>query len=607
MFDDLLGYYERELSYIRRQGAVFAKAHPKIAGRLRIGPESVDDPHVSRLIEAFAFLSARIHRKLDDDFPELIDGMLDVLYPHYLAPIPSMAIAKFAPQPDSTEPHTLPRHTSLRTEAIAGEPCRFRTCYPVTLWPIEIESARLAARPIEAPHHPQLARAQSVLRLRLRSMTPDVPLSALPIDRLRFFLAGLPQEAYPLHELILSDSIGVALADSPNDPAPTILPQQAILPVGFERDEGMLDYPAHALPGYGLLTEFFTFPEKYLFFEITGLAERVAQQKSSHLEIFIYLENHQAALEESVNAGMFTLGCTPIVNLFDQIAEPIQVTHRQSEYRVVPDARRTGGLEVYSVDQVSALSPNGDEVDVHPFHSIRHATDRDNKRAFWQAMRRPVVDGRNSAEFMIRLLDLDFDPRAPAGWTLTVEATCFNGDLPSRLPSGSGEPRFYLEAGNTPLQGITCLTPPTPPRRPKRQKGAYWRLISHLNLNHLSLADDGGAGENALQEMLRLYDFKGSADSSAMVGGVRLIGAKPVTRRLAMGPLSTTCRGMEVEIEFDRSKFAGSSAYLLASVLERFLAQYCTINSFTQLAARLSGKEGIWQKWAPRAGDKALL
>ncbi|MGI9498574.1 MAG: type VI secretion system baseplate subunit TssF, partial [Geminicoccaceae bacterium] len=248
MFEDLLGYYERELSYVRRQGAAFAKANPKIAGRLRIGPESVDDPHVSRLIEAFAFLNARVHRKLDDDFPELIDGLLGVLYPHYLAPIPSMAIAQFAPQADLAEPYLVPRHAPLRTEAVAGEPCRFRTCYPVTLWPVTVESARLAGRPLSAPHHAQLGQAQSVLRLRLQSINPALSLSALPIDRLRFFLAGQPQEAAPLHELILNDCIGLALADSPNDPSPTILPPESITPVGFERDEGMLDYTAHAQP-----------------------------------------------------------------------------------------------------------------------------------------------------------------------------------------------------------------------------------------------------------------------------------------------------------------------------------------------------------------------
>ncbi len=607
MFEDLLGYYERELSYVRRQGAAFAKANPKIAGRLRIGTESVDDPHVSRLIEAVAFLNARIHRKLDDEFPELIDGLLGVLYPHYLAPLPSMAVIQFIPQADLTEASILPRHTSLRTEPIDGDPCRFRTCYPVTLWPVTVDKARLSGRPINAPPHPELTLAQSVLHLNLRSINPDVSLSALPIDHLRLFLTGQSQEAYPLHELILNECIGVALADSPNDPAPTILSSEVISPVGFDKREGMLNYLSHALPGYRLLTEFFSFPEKFLFFEITDLAERMARQHASNLEIFLYLKKRHASLEQRVDAEMFALGCTPIVNLFRQIAEPIQITHRQSEYSVVPDVRRARSIKVYSIDEVTAASQDGEEVAIHPFFSIRHAADRENKAAFWQAVPTSPSEEGGGTDLAIRLVDLDFDPRAPSGWALNLETTCFNHDLPSRLPFGGGEPNLYLDAGSAPLQAINCLTPPTPSRVPKLKKGAYWRLVSHLNLNHLSLTDDDGSGADTLQEILRLYDFKGTPETEAMIEGVRLIGTKPVVRRLPTEAMSAICRGIEVEIAFDPARFSGSSAYLLASVLERFLGLYCSINSFTQLVARLAGKEGIWRQWPPRAGDKALL
>ena len=277
MTDDLLPYYERELAFIRRMGAEFARVRPKIAGRLRIGPDSVEDPNVSRLIEGFAFLTARIRRKLDDDFPELTEALLGTLYPHYLAPIPSMAIVSFTPQPDLGAPYRIERGTEIETEPVDGEPCRFVTRYPVTLHPIEVAGAALRGRPISAPTHPAAGEAASVLRITLRTLQPDMPIKAGAPDELVFFLGGPIEEAFPLYEMVLNDVVGVAVAESTADPAPTILPSDAIVPVGFDREEGLLDYPARAFDGYRLLSEYFAFPQKYLFFRVQGLKPRFAR------------------------------------------------------------------------------------------------------------------------------------------------------------------------------------------------------------------------------------------------------------------------------------------------------------------------------------------
>ncbi|MGI9475494.1 MAG: type VI secretion system baseplate subunit TssF, partial [Hyphomicrobiaceae bacterium] len=330
----------------------------------------------------------------------------------------------------------------------------------------------------------------------------------------------------------------------------------------------------------------------------------IARQNSADLEIFFYLKKHHASLEQRVDADMFALGCTPMINLFRQIAEPIQITHRQSEYRVVPDVRRTNSIKVHSIDRVTAMSRDGDEKTLHPFYSVKHAGGSEESASFWQAVRTSSVGGSDGTDFTIRLVDLGFDPRAPSGWTLNLETTCFNHDLPSRLPFGGGEPRLYLDDGGA-LEAITCRTAPTPMHVPRVKRGAYWRLVSHLNLNHLSLTDENGT--DVLHEILRLYDFKATPESEAMINGFRLTGTRPVVRRLPVGEMSAICRGTEIEIEFDPGRYAGSSAYLLALVLERFLGLYCNINSFTQLVARLTGKEGIWRQWPPRAGDKALL
>ena len=606
MADELLPYYERELAYIRRLGSEFAKANPKIAGRLRIGPESVEDPHVSRLIEAVAFLNARVRFKLDDDFPELTDGLLSVLYPHYLAPLPSMAIVQFVPQADLTGSYLVPRHTALETAPIEGEPCRFRTCYPTTLWPIQVRGARLAGRPIDAPRHPAFSQTLSVLRLSLETVNPDAGFSALAPDSLRFFLSGQAQEVYPLYQLIMNDCLGIAVADSAGDPNPMVLGPEAIAPVGFELDQGMIDYPARAFPGYRLLTEFFSFPQKFLFFELKGLKPRTSRQASRSLEVFFYLRRADPDLETAVKPDIFALGCTPMVNLFRQVAEPIQVTHLQSEYRVVPDARRPNAMEVYSVDDVTATPPDGTDRRFDPFYWIRHAQDREGKTAFWQAMRRSAGFADSATEVFVKLVDLEHEPTSPTGWAMTLKTTCLNRDLPNKLPFGGGQPRLSFSEGDAPLKQISCLTAPTPTLRPKLRQGTFWRLISHLNLNHLSLTG-GESGAEALREILRLYDFRDSPETQAMIDGVHLVGSRGVARRSPAGAVSAMSRGVEVGIEFDESKFTGSNAFLLASVLERFLALYSSINSFTQLVATAKGKEGIMRRWPPRAGDKAIL
>ncbi|MEE8468349.1 MAG: type VI secretion system baseplate subunit TssF, partial [Planctomycetota bacterium] len=243
MSDELLPYYNRELSFLRHMGAQFAQKHKKIAGRLRLGPDSVDDPHVSRLIEATAFLNARIQHRLDDDFPELTNAMLGVLYPHYLAPIPSMAILQFEGDPEATGGYVVERGSMLETDRMHGEPCQFRTCYPVTTWPIRVEAASLTSTPFEAPTTPHSSTCAAVLKIVLRIPPGGPAFDELEPESLRFFLRGLPQETYPLYEQLFNDVVEVALAKSPNDAHPVLLDRDCIRQVGFGQDEGMLPYP----------------------------------------------------------------------------------------------------------------------------------------------------------------------------------------------------------------------------------------------------------------------------------------------------------------------------------------------------------------------------
>jgi type VI secretion system protein ImpG len=613
MSDELLPYYHRELAFIRRLGAEFAEAHPKIAGRLRLGPDATEDPHVERLIEAFAYLNARTRHKLDDDFPEISDALMGVLYPHYQAPIPAMAVVQFLldrGQGDLSTGYTIPRHALLETEPIEGEPCRFRTCYPTTLWPVELTSASLAGRPLAAPRTRHAADATAVLRIQLQCLSKDVTFKQLGMESLRFFLKGQSQHVFSLYELILNNTLGVALAGSPTDREPVVLDGRCVQPVGFEADEGILPYSTRSFLGYRLLTEYFAFPQKFLFFDLAGLGRAALQKAGQQLEVYFYLSRSSVDLEQNVTADTLQLGCTPIINLYQQRAEPIALTHTETEYRVVPDARRPMAHEVYSIDRVTATSPDNEQVEYRPFYSFKHAADRRQQKTFWQATRRPAgkagEPGGGGTEVYLALVDLDFDPAAPAGWTLDVETTCLSRDLPHRLPFAVGQSVFRLAAGG-PLAGITCLTGrPTRTLRPALKRGAVWRLISHLSLNHLSLVD-GEEGAYALREILKLYDFADFEETRSMIEGVLSVRSRRVVGRVPGDVRGGFCRGIEVTVHLDEARFSGSGVFLFASVLERFLGLYCTVNSFSKLIATTSQREGELRRWLPRAGEMILL
>ena len=612
MSDELLPYYNRELAFIRQMGAEFGEAHPKIAARLRMVAEATADPHVARMIEAFAYLNARTRHKLDDDFPEVSEALLGVLYPHYLAPIPSMAIIQFVldrQQGELTTGYTIDRGSTIETEPIDGQPCRFRTCYPTTLWPLDVKLAEFRGQPFAAPSVRFASDAMGVVRLQLQCFSEKAAFSQLELDSLRFFLKGQSQYIYDLYELLLNDTIGVAIANSPGDPEPVVLGKECVRPVGFQRDEGMLDYSGRSFRGYRLLSEYFAFPEKFLFVDIDGLTPNVLSRIGNTLELFLYVKRHSTDLEKIIDRDTFQTGCCPMVNLFKQRAEPIALTHTQTEYRVVPDARRPLAHEVYSVDRVIATSPDNEEVSFVPFYSVKHGRDVHEQRLFWYGSRRPAGYAGGQAdegtEVLLSLVDLNFKPSSPSGLAIDVETTCLNRDLPHRLPFGGGQPNLQLASG-APVSKIVCLTAPTPTRRPALRHGTVWRLISHLSLNHLSLVDhDDGA--DALREILKLYDFADSAETRSIIDGLLGVASRRVVGRVG-GPVSAGfCRGVEVTLRFDEERFSGGGVYLFASVLERFLGLYSSINSFTKTVATTNKREEPLRRWPPRAGERVLL
>ncbi|KAF0202694.1 MAG: type VI secretion protein, partial [bacterium] len=375
---------------------------------------------------------------------------LNVLYPHYLTPIPSMSIAKFALDPEQgklTTSYQIDKSTTLYSRPIQGTPCRFRTCYPITLWPLEVVSAELSSN---APADSRGRWNQGFIKMTLRCLN-NAQLSELkqgegktaqPIDRLRFFLNGETQLVYPLYELIFNNATKIELRSiqgkkvlGASTPSVISLPTSNIQPVGFAENEGLLPYTARSFIGYRLLTEYFAFPEKYLFFDFLGIDLAAMAGFGEQFEIFIHLKD-VAAPSTRVEASTFQLGCTPIINLFHKTAEPIQLTHQQYEYHVIADIHRQMATEIYSIDDVITTDPYLQQAQHYqPFYSLRHTYKQEQTNTFWYSTRRASQRKDDpGTEIYISLVDLDFNPNVPAVETLTVSATCTNRDLPGKLP-----------------------------------------------------------------------------------------------------------------------------------------------------------------------------
>ncbi|HVN72003.1 MAG TPA: type VI secretion system baseplate subunit TssF [Desulfomonilia bacterium] len=599
MDDTLLQYYERELTFIRQMGAEFAKKYPKIAGRLLLETDKCEDPHTERLIEAFALLCGRIHHKIDDDFPEITESMFHIIYPHYISPIPSMTVVRFDPVKQTIPPsgYRIEKGAQLYSKPVGGTACQFSVAYPATLWPVEVTGAGLKdpKRLVEG--------AQQAILIQLKSFN-GMSVSEMDLDMLRFYLNGSHQYMFLLYELLFNNVVSIDIEGSDKDGKGVIvsLPPDSILPVGFDADEVMIPASPRSFPGYLTLFEYFCFPEKFLFFDLKGIDRIRDAVKGATLDIWIYLDR-PARQGLVVNADTFCLNTAPAVNLFKKIAEPIRVERQLTEYRVIPDLRRQEACEVYYIDRVVSVSPTdpGRTLEIKPFYSVSHNLEEEEKRsAFWHMTRRlSGKKGDNGTEVFLSFADLDFETADPGVEILTVHTVCTNRDLPSRLPFGDPSGDFSLELAG-PVSRITCLIKPTPTHRPGLKGALQWRLISHLSLNYLSLVE---GGEGALQELLKLYDFENTPSTAQQISGIVSVASSHVTRRLGR----SFCRGMHVTITLDEDKFVGAGLYLFASVLERFLTQYVSVNSFIQLEVKTLQKKEALKKWPPRNGKRILI
>jgi type VI secretion system protein ImpG len=607
----LKDYYEQELRYLRELGQEFGEQHQEIASALRLEEGRGDDPHVERLLEGFAFLAARVHKRLDDDFAEICQSLLNIVYPHYLRPIPSMSVVQLEPDPGApTSGFRVPAGSTLVAPPAQGVRCRFRTCYDTAVWPIRVAAADWRTPSgLEIGGHERDAAA--VLSLRLET-TNDQPLEELELDALRFYLDGDLPLVSALYELLDNNCTGILARDPEAEDGVVPLPRTALRPVGFEENEGLLPHPGRAFLGYRLLLEYFTFPQKYLFIDLGKLERLRSGGFGSAFEILFLIRSfegggRQEILERSVTGQTFRLGCTPVVNLFEAESEPIRLNQKRSEYLIRARGPKEYPYEVFSIDDLWAVMPRESRrVRFSPFFSYRHRAEAEIP-AFWYSRRFPSswLEG-DATDISVSFVDLSGETLHPEYPSAGARLTVFNGELPHKLPIGNEKGDLDLEGGGASLRRIRVLMHPTRPIQPPMDNSLMWRLVSQLSLNYLSLLDGGG---DAMRELLRLYNFGDFDIGEKHIRGIASMQSEPWYARVRTEHGLSFARGRRVQIDFDEEQYSGGGIYLLASVLERFLALYTTMNSFSALTARVQSRNKTYtlREWPPRAGARILV
>jgi type VI secretion system protein ImpG len=624
----LIRYYNRELQHVREMGGEFAREYPKIAGRLGLEGFECADPYVERLLEGFAFLAARVQLKLDAQYPVFTQHLLEMIYPHYLTPLPSMAVVQL--QPDLKEAalvagHTVKRQAALRSQTGRDDrtACEYRTAHDVTLWPLDLTEAKYFETPAAVAAAgvpiPEGKTVRAGLRLKFR-VTAGAPANALAMDELPVFLAGADELPKRLYEQLLGNAVSY-LVRAPGAGGATVsgsFPAESIQAKGFHEDEALIPYTARSFSGYRLLQEYFACPERFLFTVFTGMRSVLSRSQGSEFELVVLFDRSVARLHNAVDAGNFRLFCTPAINLFPRRADRIHLQPGKTEYHVLADRTRPMDFEVHSISEVEGFGDRQEpDLRFQPFYGCDERSWHSGSAAFYTVRREPrllssrqQLNGARSSyignEMFISLVDARDAPFSTSLRQIGMQLLCTNRDLPLQMPVGKGATDFTMEAG-APVQAIRCVAGPTKPRAPTATGETAWRLLSHLQLNYASLLGDGGEhGAGALREMLTLYCDEFDSGARRQIEGIKSVASAPIVRRIPVpGPISFG-RGLEITLTCDDGAFEGTGAFLLGSVMQHFFARYVSVNSFTETVLRTLERNEV-ARWPARLGKRQTL
>lgn len=595
----VLAYYNRELSYLRQYGAAFACRFPKIARRLGIAEGTSEDPHVERLVESFAFLTARIHQKIDEDMSELNNAIMEALAPQFLRQVPSVSVVQFQPAPEvsgMTGVLSVPRHTALISHPVGDVACRFRTVYPVEILPIDLCGVSLVPDPFDRDF---------ILTLSFVSW----PRAQFMARSIRLYLNGSPTIAHSLYELLLSQ---VSEWTCCSGGSRLEMADKEIRAVGFDEQEYLCADDMAINPVHHLFRDYSTLVEKFLFFDLPLPA---GEHIPTSFEYRFRLKECGALRRiericDKVNVETFRLNCTPVVNLFPHKAEPLTLSETEHEYLIQPDVRRSHSMEVYAIRSVEIFSrdqTNGRSagVAVRPLLGIDHGETESGSFLFWQSTQKPSLQPNDRGMNMfISFADLRGEQAVPTEEVVMLHVLCTNRNVPQQLSNGRQEGDFDVECA-LPGVKVAGLMRPRPPLRPQQECNQNWRMVTQLNLNHMLMGGETGA--QRLRETLNLYNLQNDTAVSRLIALLRQVDISPLCARLEPADPYSLARGLEVTLTFQAQADEYADFYLFCSVLERFIALYAPVNSFTQVVTRLVEVSHSEHRWPRRSGRLVWL
>lgn len=653
MDTQFLSYFETELRHLREVCAEFASEFGTVAGGLDLSndPRHLSrDPHVNMLLQGSAFLAARVHYKLDSEFPRFTQSLLEIVFPHFLCPVPSMAIAAFTPQYDDSSlatGFTIPKHTLLRGHLAKNErtACTFRTAHDLELWPVSLTDANyFTARELEQLNLPKEVTGRAALRLRFEStaglsfneLVAEAPQGEKRMDRIVVHVRddgkgperGPGRIASTILQQVFSKTVAVvAQAGKGPDRNLEILPLSSVKRIGFEQAESLIPFDERSFNGFRLLREYFALPDRFLFFALTQLSDTLRRCKETMLDLVLVFSEEEALLEgidpgtkdePAIGLGRFCLYAVPCVNLFEREFDRVALSTRSHEYRVEPDKTLPNDYEVYSLTRVTGYGSQPDHRrEFRPFFA---SFDQDSRSSgFFVSYREPRILSQRQKQFgqipeylgsetIISLVDPEEPPLGKDLRQLGFRGLCTNRSLPVTMARGLAETDFFpLEISGPFTKEIRCLTGPTKPIPAQRLDGTMWDLVNHLSLGYVSLGELGETkAAAALRVALGMYVDESRRQLRRQIQGLLSLRVSPTVRRVdSSGPI-TFARGVKLELEFDEEAFPGSSFFVLGMVLEEFFSRYVSINSFAETVIS-SHQKGIVVSWPPRAGTKQFI
>lgn len=630
--DPFLKYYTNEMAYLRQSGKEFARAHPLAAKQLDLSDKESTDPHTEKLIESVAFLTAKLHQHIDNSYGDIAAALFQVLYPTMTSPIPSMAIASFAPDYTSgrfTNLAPIAKGTLVYARSADDVTCRFQTIYPFTLTPLHITRADIVFGK-ETPY--QTNQWYMVIDL---TLPESIPLSlhdiVTRVPDLLVHLKGEPHVAMTLYESLFVPTSKTkahdykihALLKKKDDLPQTLdhpLVQITLEPVGFAPHETMRPVPPTMTHAHSLIQDFFHFPDKFMFFKIKGLhtlgdffKDQLHDPHQRSLSLYLPIAFDKSIKALPLTADHLQLNCCPIINLFKKTTDPLRLDYRKTEYPLIPDQRKPHANEIYHIESVVTIDETSNQATEIPCYFSMTHHQHAHAHILWYAKRGNIhfQKGKGS-DMTLSFVDVQFNPYAPASHLIYAHTLCTNRDYASRISPTT--PLMIDDA--LPLQRISFLNAPTTTQFTNHNATTLWRMISLLSSHHvLSLAHDHHHDQTSialdtLKERLHLYHQmnKTSHHGTKAINDLAAIHIQPITRRVAT---TDTWRGfsqgLEVCLFMNAMPDQGGYHFLFASVLQHYFALSTPVNSFTETVLIDQTKDGEWMRWNPLHGITPLV